>query len=829
MSALGVIGVILATGLLGHLFYRAFAPAKEASSWGEALFVQVLLGVLLVGWPALALAELGLFSLPRLALLVGVAAAAVLAWRRRWVRRWRWPALRFGWSGMATLLVLLGAALVLVWPGERLLGGNDPGVYASTGAAIARTGSIRLYDDQVAALSAREEPFPLYWELGQRWLFPGFYVNDVASGEITPQFLHLYPTWLALFCAAGGLPALLLSVPLFPLLGVAAFYFLLRRVVGRWAAAAAALLALNPAVVWFAREPVAEGLAMALVLGGWYLLDRALREPGRRDLAVWAGLALGQLALAKLELLTLPFLLGLYLALRAAGRPLQGRERAFLAAYLLPLAHGIAHMATVSQPYMHTFLTSAAALGVAFLTLPRLVLLGGIAAAAVVALVLLRRHLLRPLRWLRAHEREVRLAGAVLWLLLAFYAAAVRPQLAANVIIHADGHMAPYNERLTFLRLGWYLSPLGLALGVLGLAGWIRRRLAGPALPFLGAFALELGLYIHRTMDFAWHFWMMRRYLPLILPVLTLGIAAVLQGLRWAPLGRVARRGGAIVLLGLLILFAVQADAPFAARREMAGLAASLEGIAAQVPDGRPLLVAVPGMGAALATPLRFVNGAAAYALPDAAPPEMLWQLLADWPADGGPAYLLTNRLPAVLWSGFAVEESGFASLDVVGTEQTLNRLPGRPLRLALAMQLLRVERLPAAPATVRFTLATPLWTGSCLAVDLPKEAVSLTLRLEAAGFRPEPLPPARLQVFWEGVPIAARTLERSWEFRRVEMPLAHAPGPLLGAGMGRLSLCVETWNPRQAGYADDPRDLGILLRSLEIVGDYPGAALTPR
>ncbi len=822
MYVLGVIGVILSAALVGHLFYRAFATGEESASWGEVLFVQLLLGLLLCGWPALALAELGLFSLPRWALAIGAAVAVVLAWRWGQVRRWRWPRLRFRWAGLGVLVLFLVLGAFLAYPGEPVLGGQDPGVYLATGASIARTGGILLQDPWIASLpeSARTLVLPYY--TGQWWQLPGFYVTDFAGGQVTPQFLHLYPAWLAAFYAAGGLEGALLATPLLTLLGLAALFFLARRLFGRWpAVVAVVLLALNPALVWFAREPAAEALALVLVLGGWYLLERAHAEPGRRDLAVLAGVALGQLALAKIELLLLPLLLYGYFLLRLIMGRLRANDRAFLVAQTVLLVHAGLHIVLLARPYLLTLEASLrnSRLPLSPEVLATMAVLSALAGALL--LYLLRRPLARGLErlWGRPWLRHGGPAG--LWLLLVVWAGVLYPLL-TPARFQVNGVWHENLERLTFLRLAWYLAPAGLALGVLGLLWWLGRRLRAASLPFLTGLLIFLFLYTCRTWVHPYHFWMMRRYIPLIFPCLALGTALALWRVRVAPLGPAVRRGGALLLLGLLLFQAAQADRPLAARLELAGTAAALDELAAQLPADAPILV--DQLGYALATPLRYLYGRPAFALanPDPYDEEAragdlpwaeVWPLLQQWPADSPTAYLLLGQVPDQFRGGMSLAQIYTFTLDVRATERSYEHLPRDSVALHSLQWLYRLERRPASPTFLEFSLLRPEWTGERLAIDLPAPAGPLLLRLRAAGFRPEPLPPAHLAFLWQGHEVASYTLERSFDLQEIELEL-----PVTStAATGRLEIVCQTWNPRQAGFGDDPRDLGILLQYLAV------------
>jgi len=816
MLALGAL--FLLVFLVGHIFCRAFSPLREDASWAEVLFVQFFAGMLLCGWLGLLLAEVGVFSLLHLALAAGGIIVLLLFWRWRQVRRWRWPRFNLGKRRWVVVLLLIAVAALLIWPGEPILGGNDPGVYVSIAASIAKSGGIVVRDPLLPQVPT-EVRAPLFADSdGLWWQLPGLYITDWARGEVTPQFLHLFPTWLALIHDAGGLDWTLAGIPFFTLLGLVAFYFLARRVAG-WPAAPLAmlLLALNPAVIWYAREAASETLVMVLILGGWYLLDRAVKEPGRYDLAVLAGLALGQISLTKIELLFLPLLLYGYVFLRSTQGRLPGSQKIFLLTYSWIQVHALLHISLISWPYLRTSVLALGRSNLPFFTPTGLLLIGGGVGVAVLGVILARRAIGRVVTWVNARADWLRCVVAALWLALAIYGACVRPAMPPRWVEY-QGQIYPNYNALLFLRLSWYLSLPGLVLAVLGLGYWIRRRLDGPALPFFLALLLEVALYTHRAMDYAYQFWIARRYIPLIFPFLALGLGAALQRVRLAPLGPTVRRAGLALLLGLLVFLSAQAGAPFASRREFLGLQASLADLAAQVPDGRPLFIV--NWGAELATPMRYIEGQAAYALPEPVRWEAYWTLLQDWPAGEDTTYLLLDGPPPVLRGGFSLVESGGFSLDLFHTKQTLDTLPTDAWHDQFVLRLLRVERLPDVSTVVALVLEEPAWTGRCLIVALAPPAGSLLLRLEGAGYRPENVPPAELQVTWDGYPVATVALEPTGEIQELVLSLVPPPNWTAGAEDKRLELCVETWNPQAAGYNDDPRDLGVLLKSLRIEED---------
>ncbi|MBN1484253.1 MAG: hypothetical protein JXA37_05980, partial [Chloroflexia bacterium] len=569
---------------------------------------------------------------------------------------------------------------------------------------------------------------------------------------------------------------------------------------------------------WFAREPNAESLTLPLLFGGWTLLERALREPARRDLAAWAGLCLGLVALNKLEFLALPAILYVYFMLRSFVRPLRPNEKVFLLAYSVLTGHAAAHFMLISSPYLRTLRDSLN--NSHFISFSTALAGGLVLLLGVLLLVLLRRPLGRLLGRLLERPALSRDLVSALWLLLALYGAVLWPLL-GPARVYAYEQWWPNLNRWSFLRMAWYLSTPGLVLGILGLWWWLRHRRGESFLPMVGLLFFQLGVYIHSTLADPFHFWMMRRYLPLIFPCLTVGIAAALWRLRRAPLGPALRRGGALLLLGLLLLLSVRADATFAGRRDLPGVRSFLAELAEQVPDGAPLLI--EPMGAALTAPLRYLYGRAAYALPQAEfmestpaiPWPRLWSLLREWPPGSDTAYLLLKSPPMNLSGGTTVEEVGRFDLDSERLEQSYDHLPRQSVPIRVRALLYRVQQRTGSPHELEVSFLEPLWSGGGITITMPAPDVPLRLRLQAAGFRPEPLPPARLELYWSGEWVAERELERSFQIEGVEIWLPPPAAPL-GSPVS-LEIRCQTWNPQEAGFGQDDRSLGILLQSLTL------------
>lgn len=665
-SPVALLLIILAACLPGALALRLWRK-RFAADPIEFLFASLAFGLLFIGWSALLLAGLGRFSLPALTglWLAVVLALAVAALVRRAppalvpAEPSRWNA----WEAAALVVWLAAAAFVYFRPHEFVIGGADAGVYVNLGASISRTGGILIRDPLLGALDAplraaflRAMPAG---EAAPYYLLPGLYVTGAAADLITPQFFHLHPAWQAVGFALGGLNAELLITPLWGLLGCLAVYFLARSLWG-WRPALLALVALSATAlqVWFARYPTAEVLTQYLFWTGAWALGRWLAED--EPPALWAclaGLALGQVFLARADtyaLLALPVVLAAWFTLRRAWR----RDALwFFAPFLLLAAHSIAHGLLITRPYF--------VLSVGAVARPLLRLAGQRAAlaAALVALALGAAVWL----WLRrAAEQRGRVATqlaarrpvilrltAILVILLALFAYFVRPALGELRVSNYwfGGGNVPVLDRENLTRLGWYLSPLGLALGVGGLALLIVRDLNRRTAFWLLAGGFFTAVFVWKIGANPHQIYAMRRYVPQALPLFVL---AAVYFVRWLwsqrpPFGR----GVALLLTGGWIVGIVLISLPFAAQVDYRGLAAQVDDLNAALPSKAVVLFDDPapvGVADFLGTPLRLLYGRPVFLLRQAGvDAAALSQAIASWREDGYEVVLLQTDA-AQLW-----------------------------------------------------------------------------------------------------------------------------------------------------------------------------------
>ncbi len=591
--------------LPGYVTARALFRDPGALASGEKIFIPIALSIFISLWFGLVLAEFRIFSLVALCALVATLSIAVAVIARTPLfppfTRGDERRLRPDWIFIATLLL---GVLLAAHPAESILGNTDAGVYVNLGAHIARTGAISIHDALVQSLppdSGRQffwdliNPFMLYKQLR----LPGFFIADQASGLVLPQFLHLYPVWLAIFDATLGLRAGLYATPIIGLLGSVSAYFLARTLFNRTVARLAFfLLIINVPQFWFARYPVAEALTQCLLITGMYafvrsraltLLTFPLREGGKRGVTEFgfplvAALAFAEIFFTRADAILLLAPLGLYALVVIFTRSWKREHWVFFGAFSALLVQAFAHMYVFAPTYIYfqyshflrmkniDKLLPGGGLPSAqeFLRHPIYVaMLAGIMLFGVVLLfgldrlaqIFHRRAGARVAATLPRYENALRWLGAVAVVALIASAYLIAPRV--TTLYAYVGGETPLARSANLVKLGWYLSPLGIALAALGAAVVIRRDLNRRNLFFFGTAALFAFFYLEELYSNPHYIYTTRHYIPLVIPLFILLAARALEflwsaratsrsplQLRVAPLARVA--AGATFALWLI-------------------------------------------------------------------------------------------------------------------------------------------------------------------------------------------------------------------------------------------------------------------------------------
>ncbi len=620
--------IIVTAGFIpGWLAVRLLSRRHSEQADGlEVSLAALTLGLVMMGWLALVLVEIGRYSLLTLAAfwLVITIILTLLVWKRQPHLSRHRPPITPKWQRPFLMLWLMAALWLFLRPHQFITGAGDAGVYVNLGVNIAHTGRLLIHDDALAHLDPALHPVvlrPVRNPVAKNYLLPAFYITDVASAEMTPQFYPLHPVWYAVAYGLGGVPAELRLTGLWALLASLAVYLFVRQV-SRWQVAALALVALslNAMQVWFGRYPTSESLTQYLLwVGLWATAVWLSDRPPARLWALLAGASLGSLFLVRIDVLFLLPVLVLVIVWQWR------RRQPGLAWFALPLillaAHSLLHALWQSQPYFFDLYQFA------ILSLTRGE--GGLALLMVVGLLALGlfAYFYAPLMRLLTAYRRPLLALAMIGLLaLAVYSWFIRPY--APTLTYADqfsGGTLPQLDHENFIRLGWYLSPLGVWLGVLGICLLVWRVNWQTAVMLLVTLFFSL-FYLWSLRNNPTQIYAMRRYVPATLPLFVIG-ASYAVGWLFFPNGHRLTNGRlpmtilrllAIALACLWLGSTAWNARGFVSQVDYVGLPAQLAVLVGSLDENAVLLwhdQSPVGMGDHLGTPLKFQYGFEVYSL----------------------------------------------------------------------------------------------------------------------------------------------------------------------------------------------------------------------
>ena len=806
-------------------------PAARVERW----FLRVMLGVSVVAWLALLLAELGQFRLGLLGFLLAIGAFGlsllVYAFRASpatptAAAGWRTPALA------ATAGILLCAALFLP-PYETAVKGGDATVYLNFGRQIARHGALEFEDALLRPLSiaSRAElflnrvPGDVAWTVrvaldGRPYSrFPGgFLIPDIVDPTVTAGFSPLFPVLTALGHAVGSPRAALVVAPLFATLSLVGLWCVARRLGGVHAAwLAATLTAVSLPQIWFAKLSVPETVAQCFVMAG-VLAWLVATARGAPRWACAAGWFLGLACFAKVDLIVLltVFLLAVVaVRLLARARPDDPPLLlALLAAFGLLVAHNLAHYLSFTshyKPYVAYLIRTSEVLGLlrdsALLQAGAALAAGLLVAAGVVGLR-------------RPAERWPRL----LWGLAAVGA----------LVVYGAAYVTATTGRLdeTITWLSWYVSWPVLGLAALGLAGLglAPRAAAAPGLVFAGLLLGVVGLqYLYDPLETGLQIGSMRRYVPVVLPLTMLFAALTAVGLL-ARVPAARYRAGLTLAAGALLVGLV-------ARPSLAvvGLPLWDEALAqtAQVarlfPERAVVLMSPDLAGTHIPTSLAYLHDVDTILVQERNPDgEVLRRVIGGWLARGRAVFVVVGQQEFSFFApDFALAAVERAHIDLYTLERTRTRAPQAVVSTSIRLQLFQVTRT-SGPARTAIDVGTPAddllydlqgfhgperdgdpargtfrWTGPQASLTLPGgEAVTLVV----AGTRPPGTPPAEISVWIGERLVGERVLGETPQTIRLDRPETGDPGPI------DLTIQSTVFNPRSLGLSSDPRDLGVRL-----------------
>lgn len=638
------IAFVVLVGVDSWLFGRIFVKRESDLSFLGAIFVAVLPVLLLVALSGLALAEIGVFSLLTVSVVLLVAGIALsIFMSHKGIALFALSFRRVDRYDLLALLVVLMLGGLYVQASEQILGGHDPGSYINIGVTMARTGAVRIYDETLAEMPVA------YRELftgraapnheGSR--FPAFYIQHIAKPVVTPQFFHVFPVFIAVFYLLGGLKSALFVVSLFGWSSLLAVYLLGRRLIHPVAGIVAlVLLGVNISQIWFAHIPFADIVLQFFLLSGFWLFAVLIELEAAKSRQTWmyallTGACLGIGHLIKLDVFILPPVIFAYVGFAW----LMGRAtklHAYLLGGYLPLfIYAIFHGYFFSYPYVADVFYHFRG----YLRLAKIAVLVLVPVAVVVIWKRRRIAVLvaKLLVW-RAWMVRVFVIGCVLFSLYAYF---VRPLMADLGAMEPDAlackgpliarlaafagepqttWLSPHIVR-TFteegiVRFGWYFTPIGVWLGLVGFLWWFALGRKS-AQPFLWAAFLNTVMIFYRGAIVPYYFWAFKRYVPLIVPAFVLFVAFLLQQL-WLAARTDWRKKILPVTMAMFLLFSyVLGSLMFWGHVEYKGAINDLTALAARLPENAVVLFNAVGLHIRLGVPLTYIYGLDVYPVPE--------------------------------------------------------------------------------------------------------------------------------------------------------------------------------------------------------------------
>lgn len=811
--------------LPGLVLVAALGGTKLRLDLLEQAYLTVAGSLLVSGWVSLLLAELGWFAPGRTAIVVAAGSAlAVLSLRKR-------LELRPGKAGAKAILVAAGilafAIVVYFPPFEYILGGRDPGIYVNAGFHLARDGKL-LYTDPVVE-SIPPEARPLFFpnkDLPQ-WSylrFQGFRLESPSTGRVVPHGLHLYPVWIGTAAALFEMKSGLYATPFFALMAVSGFFLAFRRLfgleVGAWAAL---LLTVFQIQVWFARFPNSE-ILVEFLYATTLLLFYFMEERRSALAGAWAGIALGSTFLARVETMLFVVPVAAFFGWKRVRRELGRPEIAFLSAFALLGVHGVIHARTFAWPYVSSILGR-----------PYWSFIGDhlllVAAIGIIGFVLVDRAAMRvPPRLFDVFDSyRLRLGLALLLFLLALYAYFVRP-------VWHGARTAPHDAE-AFLRMGWYLYPVGLALTIAGAMVLLARAKKSQAFFLLVALTYCL-FFFYKVRVWHDHYFAMRRFVPVILPSFFAAIAVFLESVRLTRY-RLGWWGPRIVASALVVVY-LAAGHRLWRHNEFHGSLNFVNQLSRYIGDDDIVLFPHQEGLHLLELPLSELqtrNVLEFYTLkPDK---KLLEGLLQSWKGRYKDVYFVTNY--KISLSGLFTRQVQDFWLATEKYEYSYDRPPRGPepfhLRFSLSKAVDLEDLSRRVPKLLTLDVGgsddlqvawfdekerepdgtTYRWSQKISSVFLPAVGRGTTrLLLRMAGPKEQEAPLHQVELSLGGLPLGTVSLTHRFETYELAIPEELASRPERTYSI--LMMKTETWRPaNELPDSTDVRDLGFRLDRVEV------------
>ena len=809
----------------------------------------------------------------------GLLKSGTLRWRRPvnlWLAvRWR-P--RLGWSDLWLAGILLLGLFTFGKTAEYITSQRDPGEHANIAVRLAQEQGLRFSDPDFQDFDEDRQKLFLPVLLEDALFLepvPGFSLLDGETGEMLPQYLHLFPLWLSLafklwqFDGLFGFNVLLGLLSLLLLVALAIEVFRSRTV----GLMASTLLCLNLGQIWLVRSPFSEILAQVLILAGVWMLTLALsrRQTG---LGFLSGLVFGLSLMVRIDsvLAILAVSLFLFLVWLEPKRRVGLAIRPVAAGLAIGLAFSLDHIVLFAYPYVLGILFNQGVLSFLDRQWGWLLALALLATAAAWSS--------RRLMGLMGAWWELRFPPSMSWgdpatrrrivfvtlsglLIIAFaWGYFFRPMMdsGANLLPLAAPHQGfvPYYDELNLVRLGWYLSPLGLCLALIGAIVALRQVvLRGQVrpLPFLLLLAAFLLFYGYKSRAFPDNYWVVRRYAEVAIPAML-----ILAGLAIQRFYRLASRYPWVAAQstfrrylprvcgsGLLVaMIATQTIAawPFLRQGELGGSWAQMALLASRTREADVILFEYGRAQEFFLGPLRNLFGQSVFPLAHDKPdPASFDRVVGEFLAEKKRVFIISSdEWTSLESSEYVFEPSERFHFTSQLVERTYERLPEKMQKVHYSLQLYEVKpreqghtkpykalnRHSSFGYASRGFYQAELgvggnayrWSQRNASVEMPEIDTTYPAVLIARLARPDvgAATESPIRIRFNGHDLGP--LRLSPGFSDYTIPIDRSQ--LAQGERNLIEFRSQTFNPLAIGHGEDMRDLGFALDSIKLQSLVP-------
>jgi hypothetical protein len=568
----------------------AQGPELQLPRWFCIGLAGALAFVAAAGFAGVVLLVLGAYQ-PILVLILAIGGATLTA--RAIAARIPKSSARTSRPAIAAVAIaIIFLAMTAAFHSEHLLTDTDPAVYINMGRSIAAQHTL--------APTIRSGPFKSPDVVVSS---PFFY--ETKAGRQQTSFLPMLPVLLALGWTLGGMSGMLAVPALLGALGLLAiFAFAAQMVPSRWALIAPILLLINPLQSWFARDAYSELVVQSLALGGIWLYLEARKSLSPR-LAAISGALIAAALLARFDVLAVIAGAVVFAAIevaRASDTPSPERLTRVVAVFVAALigVGAYARFLTVitSSEYLNEHRSEVRPLS--------LLVVGAVGFGAIVLAI----HRIRPGVITRVVRRPAfYLCVAPAALAGACYTYFLRPAPASaaySLRSTADAASLPNRAQWLNAQLSWsmrwltaWFGPVAVLLAIVGILVLLRRALRGdvPATALMLVVVPLTVILILRPSVSPDQPWAMRRFVPVVIPGLAIGVAVSLHALT-----RLARRSGSaaaiasgrvalVVLAVLAVAPSVAVAAPLVRAREQHGAVTAVQKLCHALPHNAVVLI----------------------------------------------------------------------------------------------------------------------------------------------------------------------------------------------------------------------------------------------